>query len=497
MLEPTFTANDNPAAPLVGILKYETDVPASAEVTVTGGDERWTLDLPSAATVEKAVAGLKPDTEYAVTLKVSAGENVLEAGPLSWTTPPLPDDFPPIQVNVSVPEEMEPGMTMYSPRDSWAMIQAPIIIVDSNGVVRWYFKDQDNKMQEDLRRLKNGNFLFGRDFCNLREVDIRGKVVGMWHAANYPRACDVKDGSVPVPVVDFHHETAMTDAGNFLVISSGTRTVEGYPTSEDDPDAPSETALILDSSIVEFTREGEIVKEIRMADLLDTTRVGRDSLDTQWPSNHVPAGQRARDWDHANAVIYDEASDSYYVSLRNQDAVIKINRTDETLTWILGTPANWVSPWQDKLLTPEGDLLWPFHQHAVELTPLGIGLYDNGNYRAAAFEPYDDTATEWSRVVIYDVDETAMTVKEVWHYGEPDGENSFFCAGMGDADWQPETGNVLITNAELVENNMTYAQLLEVTPSGDVVFDMTVRGDAPRSVYAIYRAEHLADIRYE
>ena len=65
------------------------------------------------------------------------------------------------------------------------------------------------------------------------------------------------------------------------------------------------------SAIVEFTPQGEIVKHISTLDLLDPTRIGRDSLDTSWPSQHVPMGQRPYDWDHANAVVYEVESGSY------------------------------------------------------------------------------------------------------------------------------------------------------------------------------------------
>ena len=203
------------------------------------------------------------------------------------------------------------------------------------------------------------------------------------------------------------------------------------------------------------------------------------------------------DWDHANAIIYDEASDSYYISLRNQDAIIKVNRTDETLTWILGTPANWELPWQDKLLEPAGDLLWPFHQHAVQLTPQGICLFDNGtDHRAAAYEPYDDEQPQWSRAVMYAIDEAQQEVSEIWSYGDPAGDNFYFSYGFGDADWQPVTGNVLITNGDTWEaGNIISGQIMEVTPEGERVFDLIVRSSEPDSVNAVYRAERIADIR--
>lgn len=501
LVEPTFVGNDNPAVPQLGILRLQTDVAADVRVTVSGGDESWQLDYAAVTTLDTPVAGLKPDTTYQVVVSVNAGANTLNAGPLEWKTPRLPDDFPPIHVALSVPTEMEPGMTLFAPRDGWNMTQAPIIIVDHAGIVRWYFADRTNRVQEDLRRLKNGNFLFGRDFCSLREVDIRGRIVGMWHAANYPRTCDIPSGSVAVPVNDFHHDSSELTNGNFLVLSTESRTVEGFPTSEDDANAPKQSALVLGSAVVEFTRLGEVVKRISLLDLLDPTRIGRDSLDTSWPSLHVTSGKRARDWDHANAVIYDETSDSYYVSLRHQDAVIKVNRTTESLDWILGTPANWKSPWSDKLLTPIGDLQWPFHQHAVEINSLGLGMYDNGNYRAAAYEAYDSTQRQYSRAVAYRVDEQAHTVEQVWSYGPATGPDSFYAEGMGDADWQPQTRNVLIDNAQILEQSAdplssgtTYAQFLEVKPDGTRVFDLTVRGE-PGSAYPVYRADRIPDIR--
>jgi hypothetical protein len=245
---------------------------------------------------------------------------------------------------------------------------------------------------------------------------------------------------------------------------------------------------VLGAVIVEFTPEGEVEERISLLDLLDPTRIGRDSTSTGWPTRYVAAGEVAHDWDHANAVIYEAASDSYYLSLRNQDAILKVHRGSETLTWILGTPANWASPWSDKLLTPVGDLLWPFHQHAVELTPAGLGLYDNGNYRAAAYEPPGD---EYSRAVVYSIDEEARTVSEVWSYGAASGADHFFSGAMGDADWQPNTGNVLIVNA-VVDGNS--AEILEVTPAGERVFELHLADDSG-TIFTIYRAQRLADIR--
>jgi hypothetical protein len=128
------------------------------------------------------------------------------------------------------------------------------------------------------------------------------------------------------------------------------------------------------------------------------------------------------------------------------------------------------------------------------MNPLGLGLYDNGNYRAAAFQPVDGTP-EYSRAVIFKVDETAKTVSQVWSYGPSSGADSFFSTGMGDSDRQPVTGNVLLTSSQIVSaDGATYAQILEVTPDGTRVFDLNTKGSSG-SVYPVYRADRIPDLR--
>ena len=124
-------------------------------------------------------------------------------------------------------------------------------------------------------------------------------------------------------------------------------------------------------------------------------------------------------------------------------------------------------------------------------------MYDNGNYRAAAFEPVQN---EYSRAVIYQIDEGAMTVGQVWSYGEPSGMDSFFSTLRGDADWQPTTGNVVMVNGTRRNAaNLAYAEILEITPDGRRVFELTVGDPSDALVDArsqsIYRAQRLADIR--
>jgi len=494
-----FRGNDNPAVPQAGVLEVETEVEAALAVEVSGGGEDWSLTRPAATAFREPIVGLKPDTEYTLSISLTTEQGSMSAGLLVWSTPPLPADFPPIDVPISDAAHMEPGFTefnVWSGPDDFEIDRYPLLIVDPEGVVRWYYDGY--RVFDDHRRLANGNYLFTPDECVLMEVDILGNLVRSWYSANHPGECDVPEGSVPVAIDSVHHEMTMLPDGDLLVLSTEGRWVDDFPTSEDDPNAPTERAYVVGGVLVRFTADGEIVERISLMDLLDPTRIGRNSLTEAYPWEVVTAygereGVTARDWDHPNALVYEESSDSYYVSLRHQDAVIKVRRSDPSLTWILGTPSNWRSPWTEKLLSPVGALEWPYHQHAVQVTAAGIGMYDNGNYRAAAFET---PGTEYSRAVRFAVDEAAMTVEQVWSYGAPSGDDFFFSSAMGDADWLPATGNVLLTNAVLATDpfDRIYSQILEVAPDGTRRFELDVQGGA-RSMYLMHRGGRVPDLR--
>lgn len=495
-----FHGNDNPAVPQAGVLDLEVDVATELVVAVSGGGEEWSLSRAAATKFREPIVGLRPDTKYTVSAQISADGGSYSVGPFEWTTPPLPKDFPPISVPVSAPAKMETGMTEFNP---WVNAGQKIllVIVDHEGVVRWYY--QGYRVFDDHSRLPNGNFLFTPDECVLMEVDILGNLVRSWYAAKHPVGCEnVPAGSIPVDVESIHHEETLLPNGNLLVLSTEGRWIDDFPTSEDDAGAPTARAYSVGCVIVEFAVTGEIVKYIPLMDLLDPTRIGRGTLPAKqdkppWGviANYSNRAEAVNDWDHANAVVYQESSDSYYVSLRHQDAVIKVNRSSGLLIWILGTPSNWKSPWKEKLLSPIGALQWPYHQHAVQVSTAGVGMYDNGNFRAAAFEP--PATTEYSRAVIYSVDEEAKTVQQTWSFGAPTGENSFFSGAMGNGTWLPSTGNELIANGILVSKTQarTSAQILEVAQDGTRLFELNVGGDTRNTWYLMHRARRIADIR--
>ena len=395
MSDLTFATNPSGRVPLVAQATFTTDEGAQVSVEISAGERTWVEAPASGYHVEHSVMvlGLQPERAYQiVVVATDAAGNEVRSSAYEITTPALPDDFPPITATRSEPERMEPGVTLFSvyrrEGDDRGNDYGLLVAVNAAGEVVWYYRSDERIT--DARRLRNGNLLHngGAKRDRMYEIDMLGHVVRQWHAAGV--GGDAPTESIPVAIDSLHHEVYEMPSGNFLALSSELRQLDNYPSSETDPAAPRETAYVVGGVIVEFTPAGQIVRELKLFDLLDPYRIGYDSLGTGfWRELYgaVVEGD-TRDWLHDNAIIYDDRDDSAIVSLRHGDAVIKVGLATGELTWILGTPAGWKSPQQDRLLTPVGAVEWTFHQHAPMLTPEGtLLLYDNGNYRV---RPYDE-----------------------------------------------------------------------------------------------------------
>ena len=145
------------------------------------------------------------------------------------------------------------------------------------------------------------------------------------------------------------------------------------------------------------------------------------------------------------------------------------------------------------MLTPEGTLL----------------LFDNGNNRAMPFEIDPDTgepvepiadADNFSRAVEYLIDPENMTVQQIWESNGNVGVD-LYSGFISDADWLPETGNVLLTFGEIsfedhVATNGNAVRIIEVdrnTPA-TTLFDLSIQATETESLgYTVYRSERIHD----
>jgi arylsulfate sulfotransferase len=488
-LGPSLTMDPNGVTPLAGVVELTTDVPTRVTLTISDGSDSWVREFAEFQTEHYLpVLGLKPDNSYSIAVIVTdqADESLVLAPLLPAVTGPLPVDFPNIDVLLSDPTKMEPGFTLLDkitrgkPTTPDATLPRYTIIVDDAGDVVWY-----STLGADvgaMRQLPNGNLFYLTE--NLFEIDLLGN----------------EKQSVALGVGQLHHDLFPTTNGTLLSLTRETVVVDGFPTSYTDPNAPTQTANIEDTPVVEFLSDGSLLNTWKLTDILDPTRIGFNSGESR------PLGF---DWAHANAVLYDPRDDSIIVSVRHQDAVVKFSRSTGNLEWILGNHDNWPPEFQPFLLTPVGaPFEWQYHQHAQMITPSGtLLLFDNGNYRASPFDgrvPIPDYEN-YSRAVEYAIDEEKMEVRQIWEYGAQIGQR-YFSRSQSDADWMKNTGNVLITSSATswlggvssgsLGMGRWHTRIIEVdhnTPA-QKVFEMAVFNTTSNSEIRSYRSERIPDL---
>jgi len=506
------------SAPLSRLLQFDTNQPTVVLATISDGAREWTLDaLETPQTSHQlALVGMRAGTRHTVTVGLvgAGGGEPIEAATIAFDTPPLPAayvDFPPIQINVSDPARMEPGMTLFS-AIRWVpgaedLDNGWLLIVDDAGEVVWYYHAAHRVV--DVRYTGRGTILYQYNE-GIVEIDLLGNEIAHWYASG------LWDGpsSDPLVTVDtdvFHHQAIELPSGDILTLGTEAREFENYPTSVTDRNAPRNTIHVVGDVVVQFRRDGSIARQWKMLDVLDPYRLSYDSLGRFWNREgyeFIEGG--TRDWSHGNGVVPDPRDDGIVVTLRHQDAAVKLNR-DGQLVWILGDPAGWSEPFQPYLLRPEGELEWPYHLHAPQITADGnLMVFDNGNFRAIPPERPVPHANNYSRAVEYAIDEEAMTVRQVWAYGGPGGD-MFYVPFLGDADRLPLTGNVLINaGGHLVDadgvptNNVIaarkWARLFEVTggESPETVFELVLdHGEDVSEIsgWTIYQADRIPSLR--
>ena len=124
---------------------------------------------------------------------------------------------------------------------------------------------------------------------------------------------------------------------------------------------------------------------------------------------------------HANALDYDEGENAYYLSLRSQDCVLKVDRASAQVEWVLGGP---YTTFEIVGTEPHSD------QHQFQIIGDQVLIFDNG-----------DVSRYASRVVEYSLDHDAGSASLTWdHYNQP----PLYIISGGDVTRFP-SGNTLVT----------------------------------------------------
>ncbi len=450
---PAVTPNPNPRAPLAAVLTFATDVPTATQVRIADDAGRtWELTFDEASAPQRGLAlvGFRPGRrhEIRVVLRDRAGRETAAPATLLFQAPPLPaaaDAFPPLTVTRDSSAPVEPGYTLLSvrrqgpgrPTDPFNTGWGMIVAIDAEGVPVWYY--EASARISDFERGPNGNLFLCTLEYEILEIDLLGNEVARWHAAGRPKGAGP---GISVPTMTFHHEIDLLPGGNLVVLGTDRRALPNYYTSETDARAPRQTQQVMGDEVIEFSREGRVVRKWNAFDHLDPYRIGYETFSGYWERRGFPG---TLDWSHANNLVYDPSDDSLLVSFRYLAAIVKIDRVSGQVKWILGKPDGWAEKYRPLLFRAEGDLQWFQHQHSPFPTSRGtLIVFDNGNYGTMPFTPPKPRAETFSRAVEYQLDPERRTVRQVWASAQGPGPDTVLSEAMGNAEQMPGTGNVLV-----------------------------------------------------
>ncbi len=453
------------------------------------------LHLPGwARDHEVPILGVRPDDDVRIEVTAVGERDAVTADPVRYRNGRLPRRFPKIDLLALDPDRVEPGLTVLPVELVSDDESLPYLVaLDEAMEVVWVWAAPREHGALVVHR-SGALYALGDDAA--WELSPAGEILHQWGA---DRAAGVPPRRFTrLDLGRLHHELVPQPRANrFLALSRRRVDVDDYPCAYAAPRASCGPARIEDTRVVQFTRDGEVVRDLSMAERLDTFRIGWDALDT------LAGG--ARDWSHGNAVI-PRPDGGWLVSLRHQDALVAVDRDGE-VAWILSDPAGWGPPWSDLLLEPVGDLTWPNHQHGPSYADDGtLWVFDNGNWDGT---PYDGAGPrEQSRVVGFAVDAEARAVRQVAAFTDT-ATGPMYSRALGNAAWLPVTGNVLgVYGMPTAENGVEHedlgfgsraVRLVQWAPDGAVVADVRLRSDVDdeRKGWRSYRAVHAPSLYAE
>ncbi len=470
--------NPSGIAPLTALLNFETS--KSARVTlIIPGKKPLIKEFSDLNRVhEIPVLGLYANTTNIVVVQLSDDSGNSSVDVVSIETGELPEYMPDIEIVEKKEELMEEGWNLLSMNIGLGApnsFTSPVIF-DQDGDIRWYLDFRSILpvgVCGPFEPLDNGNMICANQ-KTVREYNMLGFELNRWNLAdNY----------------SFHHDIVEKPNGNFIVAvdDSNLETVE-------------DIAIEIDRNT------GEEVNRWDLREILDTDR---DAI----IDNQV-------DWFHMNAIWYDEKEDATIFSGQRQ-GLVKVSNTNE-LIWILAPHKGWGNagvdgsghdtnqflltavdedgmPYEEEIQLGNiaiDDFEWVWGQHAPMILENGnLLVYDNGFGRN-----YGPPRGTYSRAVEYQVNETEMTVKQIWQVGKEKG-SSFQSHIISDVDLMSTTGNRMVFSGINLDERKSH--LLEVSyPNNVTAFEAIIRYKyafvedgaqlAPGNLDSSFRAERVS-----
>ena len=224
-------------------------------------------------------------------------------------------------------------------------------ILDTKGEVRWYL--EPSKIY-DLKQPFHAGVMMG-----FKQNDDGAMTwgYGQRYAKYDIMGREIFNRELPASYNDFSHSMDVAQNGHYFLRVA----------NADYKRADGKNVRTVRDVIVELDRDGNVVDDFRLYEILDPYRdivlktldqgavclnidakkAGHtassdelQSMDTHDKWGDIVGAGPGRNWAHVNSVDYDPSDDSIIISSRHQDAVIKIGR-DKQVKWIMGAHKGW------------------------------------------------------------------------------------------------------------------------------------------------------------
>lgn len=395
-------------------------------------------------------------------------------------------NLPRFRVDKALVTQMEPGLNFVNyPGASELDVSIPYM-VDNEGEIRWILfwntSPDLNKfsISSGLKRIKDGSFLAGdQNGQRVVQFDMFGNMLRQW---------DLKSLGYT-----FHHDITEAANGNFLITVTkiNAKLTNGFP-------------RVMDHIIELDPVNGTVEHEWDLAKIVDTARYLK-------PDGITPPeyAQNPTNWAHNNSII--EFNGYLAATMRYQG--LAAFTSGGALKWIVSPHKYWGAKFTPYLLQPvdeSGKLItddavingdastdgfdWPWGPHTpVALSNNQILLFDNG-YNRHWISNRLTQQTNFSRAVIYQINEANKTVQQVWSYGKDRGPDVFSEALSG-VQYLPKTGNVLFCPGMGVPTASGFGgRIIEINPAtNQVVFEMEITAPSNTAFHRVTRMSVYPD----
>ncbi|MBI9043611.1 MAG: aryl-sulfate sulfotransferase [Anaerolineaceae bacterium] len=469
--------------PLSALVIFEMQKPGDIIVTIPGDDDFATVTYTKSSTkahFEIPIVGLYAGRENFVTLEDENGQK----SEIHIITEPLPVDFQTFKVEEAIPELMEPGMTLFTAcfEDSYSAL------LDANGDVRGYLSNQRMAHGTSMILLENGNMLSTGD----EYIQLPYNMVSLWEFNWLGKVFN--EYEIPNGV---HHDIREIQNGNIIAASN--------PLDMFNSGTREDVVLIIDR------QSAEISQEIDFRGILDENR---DPYHHFHPNLKNPPNI---DWLHINAAEYNNENNTIIISSATQSQVVCIDADTLEIQWILGPHEGYEGSaafLKEYLLEPIGENFeWQWCQHHPMILPdadndpetIDLILFDNGQNKSFNEENAVSPEDNYSRGVIYRVNQNDMTVEQIWQYGKECGSDCY-ATFLGDANYLFETGNRMMTFggqlrvdgipvddiiSGLFGDTVTNSRIVEITEDHQVVFEVSVWENEYNKTAETYQAKRI------